>query len=553
MLYLKRFGVFFAECLMHLFLFVFAFLIGHGYEFFTTIISSLKEGGTSIGPGDYLNHLAVPIALFLLAELVVVQYRRSNKLHKQLSKIVVKLSPEAISVGVNGNISDKLKSLEILAEKIQEVMNKEKENIDSIVEKLKSNITSELSKISNAVSVAIYNSYLREPNHIIDGFSETIRHFLQPHSGELVEPVSAFMRDSFRSILENGFVKVNADFDDYRVTSNKMVESIYESPEKNSIQMISLYSPLNYLHMNTIKTRIDIKDGKPNHLLVFNGFSVKSLSGNIEAIEIKEKTRGSTERTRIVFLKKDKLVPLLRNDNDLIKSMFIFAYLWFLSMNTEIKLGWGWKKEFRDYWYKKPEENGDVDFMIFNLKYFWRYNLDEKSLYISWDPLTQDIDLFDHKYEQKLFTKSTEYFNKAKRIFGLSVDADEKWPYSDNNSQALNLPSLLKTEEGLFLEFKKALKKGLETINDNKDKFTNLTDYDVSEVHISIFLNTINTFIANNSDILEGSLENFEKGISLAFKKEANLLKLYAYYFHGSFAEGVKNVFPGIVDDANIF
>ena len=498
----------------HLFLLMIAFFIGHGFDFFKVlfpnIISSHKE---------FLDNLAFPLALFALSELVVHLFRKSKKNSDDLNKKIEELS---------------LKKIE-----------------DNIIK----SIDKQLGLIKGSINEAIYNSYLREPNHIIDGFSETIRHFLQPHSGELVEPISTFMRDSLTSILENGFVKVNADFDDYRETSNRMVESIYKSPENNSIRMISLYSPLEYLHMNTVNKKIDAKKGKPNHLLVFNGYSVRNASGPIKVKEINEHTRGSTKRKRVVFLRKDELISLLRGNNDPQKSMFIFSYLWFLSMNTEIELGWGWKDEFRKYWYKESEENGDVDFMIFNQKYFWRYNLDEKCLYISWDPLTQKSDFSDPGNEQKLFAKSIEYFNKAKRIFNLRVDTDKK-AYSNEFTPAQSLPSLLK-EEGLFLEFKNALKKGLKTINDNKNKFSDLQNYHESEVQISIFLKTIDSFLDDNPDILDRTLENFERKLALSFKegklKEGELLDLYAYFFHGSFADGVKNIFPDIENDAAIF
>lgn len=553
--YLMKFLIFLTKVLGHLFLLSICFLISHGFEFIKIII----EGPHTIGAIEYYQHISVPIALFFLAELLMIINRRSLNIIKKFDDKVDDLSVNNISKKIVDKISFEIDTLGGVSENINNILQDEIKRINYLADKFDSNINEELSKLKPLVSRAIYNSYLREPNHLVDGFSETIRHFLQPHSGELVEPISDFMKGSIESILENGFVKVNADFDDYKVASNNMVESIYDSPKTNSIKMISVYSPLQYLHMNTVGKKINIEKGKPNHLLVFNGYRVNNQDNDEEKViveQIKERTRDSTKRKRIIFLNKKDLIKLLKDTNDKAKASFMFSYLWFLTMNTEIKLGWGWKEEFREYWYdKKTTENGDVDFMIFNQKYFWRYNLVKKSLYISWDPLVEEIEAVEPTNQRILFGKSVAYFNKAKRIFNLPVMAEKKSPYSQDYSLAPTLPALFKKDGDIFPEFKNALKISIEMIKNNQEEFYNLEKYDTDNIKFNIFIERINSFLENNSNILDSALDNFEGGVIESFKslKKTDLITLYSYYFHPSFADGVNKIFPNVSNPAEIF
>lgn len=527
-------------------------VIAHGSEFVKYFFES-----NPFNSEVFFHNLSVALSLILLSELLLKNYERNSIIQDKLDEKISKFAAEKIAEGVINKISEELKTLGTIPVTVENSLNIKEIKFNDLTATLEKNINSKLLELKPLVLGAIYNSYLKETNHFVDNFSETIRHFLQPHSGELVKPISDFMKESFSSILENGFVRVDAGFDAYRVSSNEMVESIYASPKENSIRMISVYSPLKYLHMNTVNKKIDTEDGKPNHLLVFNGYRAKNVNNRdgISVEEIKESTRGTTQRKRIVFLEKTGLISLLKGSNDIAKASFMFSYLWFLSMNTEIELDWGWKDEFREYWYdEKNTEKGDVDFMIFNEKYFWRYNLDEKCLFISWDPLAENGYPVESPVGKQLFGKSVEHFNKAKRIFNMPVVAENNKPYNKVYNLAPTLHALLKIENAVsvYEEFKKTLKKCIEMINSKHEDFYCPGIYDNNEIKIDIFIKVINSFLNMNPDILESTLDNFEGGLIDFFKNE-ELSVLYSYYFHPSFAEGVRKVFPNIINEAEIF
>jgi len=532
-------------------------VIAHGSEFVKYFFES-----NPFNSEVFFHNLSVALSLLLLSELLLKNYERNSIIQDKLDEKISKFAAEKIAEGVINKISEELKTLGTIPVTVENSLNIKEIKFNDLTATLEKNINSKLLELKPLVLGAIYNSYLKETNHFVDNFSETIRHFLQPHSGELVKPISDFMKESFSSILENGFVRVDAGFDAYRVSSNEMVESIYASPKENSIRMISVYSPLEYLHMNTVKKKIDTKDGKPNHLLVFNGYRAKNVGNNGEDIvveEIEKCNRVTTQRQRIVFLKKKDLILLLKGSNDKGKASFMFSYLWFLSMNTEIELDWGWKEEFREYWYdKKNTENGDVDFMIFNEKYFWRYNLDEKCLFISWDPLAENPDSVESTVGKQLFGKSVEHFNKAKRIFDIPVVAENNLPYYKVHNLAPTLHALLKIEddESLYKEFKETLKKCIEMINSKQKDFYSPGIYAKNEIKIDIFIKVINSFLEENPNILESALDNFEGRLIDFFQKgekKGELSVLYSYYFHPSFAEGVKKIFPDISNKSEIF